>query len=63
MSDQHVSDNEAADQPQILQSYKEDSYEAHIADEGWAGPVNQHPDGCFFCGSGLHHSDCCPHRP
>jgi hypothetical protein len=37
------------------------AYAEHLAREG-NQPWNNHPDGCFYCGSSLHHSDCCPNR-
>ncbi len=33
----------------------------HMQREG-SGPVNQHPDGCYYCGSAWHMSDCCPNK-
>lgn len=39
----------------------EERYQEHIRHEG-DGQANDHPDGCYFCGSGLHHSGDCPER-
>jgi len=41
---------------------EEGRYQVHIVREGKGG-VNEHPDGCYFCGSSLHHSQECPERP
>lgn len=35
---------------------RENFYWEHIRDESYADP---HPDGCFYCGSYAHTSDCC----
>lgn len=35
---------------------REDFYHEHIRNESYAEP---HPDGCFYCGSYAHTSDCC----
>lgn len=48
--------------PDITQEYDEEDYQRHIANEG-NRHYNQHPDGCYFCGSDYHHSDCCPEKP
>ncbi len=37
---------------------EEEAYQEHISNEG-GGVANEHPDGCFYCGSGLHHSQDC----
>jgi len=39
----------------------EAAYQKHLRLEG-PGPVNDHPDGCWFCGSTLHMSSDCPER-
>ena len=39
----------------------EQEYQKHIANKG-SGQSNDHPDGCFYCGSSLHHSGDCPER-
>lgn len=31
---------------------------AHVAAEG-SGPVNENPDGCYYCGSSQHHTGDC----
>jgi hypothetical protein len=36
-------------------------YLEHISSEG-NGVANDHPDGCFYCGSGAHHSQDCPNK-
>lgn len=40
---------------------REREYQDHIKREG-RGPVNEHPDGCYFCGSSSHHSGDCQER-
>lgn len=47
--------------PDSGEAYNVEDYFRHRAAEGnqaW----NENPDGCFFCGSHDHHSDCCPER-
>jgi hypothetical protein len=46
---------------QELKNKLEQEYQEHIANEG-DGAANDHPDGCFFCGSSLHHSQDCRER-
>ena len=43
-----------------LRSYEhaENIFFRHQTRENWPG--DGHPDGCFFCGSQSHPSDCCP---
>ncbi len=49
-----------------LRSYEhaENVYFRHQTREHWGDPEYgddpSHPDGCFFCGSHSHPSDCCP---
>ena len=49
-----------------LRSYEhaENVYQRHTARENFGHPEYgedpSHPDGCFFCGSHWHPSDCCP---
>lgn len=38
-----------------------DRYTTHLEREG-SEPWNDHPDGCWFCGSTHHHSNECPDR-
>lgn len=43
----------------IYHEHEEQEYQEHLANEGdqsW----NQHPDGCYYCGSSAHHSQDCP---
>ena len=41
--------------------YNNEEYLQHIQREAnW--PTSFHPDGCFFCGSQAHPSDCCSDR-
>jgi hypothetical protein len=40
---------------------EERAYQEHINREG-DGAVNEHPEGCFFCGSTAHHSNDCQDR-
>lgn len=35
-------------------------YWDHVSKEG-VGSENEHPDGCYYCGSLMHHSQDCPH--
>lgn len=39
----------------------EDAYQEHIYNEGDSA-ANDHPDGCFYCGSSSHHSQDCQDR-
>lgn len=45
---------------------RREAYERHQVNEHWydedfePGDTPGHPDGCFFCGSHWHPSDCCP---
>lgn len=41
--------------------YMERKYQEHLEREG-TKPWNDHPDGCWWCGSASHHSTSCPNR-
>ena len=43
------------------QELREQQYREHLKREG-RSQTNENPDGCYFCGSGWHHSDDCPDR-
>ena len=47
--------------PLDLAAKHEQEYQDALEREG-RGPVNESPDGCYFCGSIHHHSDCCHER-
>lgn len=50
-------DLEDAETPLRSYEHAENVYFRHQAREDWLG--EGHPDGCFFCGSHMHPSDCC----
>lgn len=50
-------DLEGADVGLRSYDHAENVYFRHTAREDWP---QGHPDGCFFCGSHSHPSDCCP---
>jgi heterodisulfide reductase subunit C len=39
--------------------WNEKEYQQHLREEG-PGPVNEHPEGCYHCGSIWHKSTDCP---
>jgi hypothetical protein len=43
------------------QQEKEAYYQEHVKNERWFTDCEDwvHPDGCFYCGSFSHPSDCC----
>ena len=51
----------AAEARKREQHRKEDAYGGHRDQERY-WPEERHPDGCFYCGSHGHTSDCCTDR-
>lgn len=49
------------DPSKVIRIDSEADYQEHISNEG-DGVANDHPDGCFYCGSPLHHSQDCPNK-
>ena len=55
------SEKARAEKKAVAAGWDEDVYQKHIALEG-SNTWNEHPDGCFYCGSSHHHSQDCPDK-
>lgn len=55
------SEKARAEKKATAAGWDEEAYQRHIVQEG-NNTWNEHPDGCFYCGSGEHHSQDCPDK-